>query len=67
MKKSDIDTFLKSSEKKVAFERVAVSQPAGKVLTQSGEFLTTSRVTVVIVKDSSMPNGYRIQTGFPEL
>ncbi|MEJ2076240.1 MAG: hypothetical protein P8X79_22590, partial [Reinekea sp.] len=66
-KSSDIDIFLNSTEKRIVFERVPVSKVTGKVLTQDGDFLTTSRVTVVIVKDATMPNGYRIQTGFPEL
>jgi len=67
MKKGDINDFLQSSERKKSFERVLVSGPAGNVLTENGDFLSTSRVTVVIVRDGNMPNGYRIQTGFPEL
>ncbi len=67
LKKSEISDFLRSSERKIAFERVPVSGSGGKVLTESGEFLSTSKVTVVIVRDSKMPNGYRVQTGFPEL
>jgi len=67
LKSSEISEFLRGAERKTAFERVPVSGSGGKVLTESGEFLSTSRVTVVIVRDSKMPNGYRVQTGFPEL
>ena len=49
LKKQQIDEFLTSSEKKIAFERVSVSQYVGRVLKNTGEYLATSKVTIVIL------------------
>lgn len=62
-RKADVSTWLASSKAKMRIDDV-LPYNLGRIMNQAGEVRAGNGIRVILVKDSSMPKGYRILTSF---